>query len=352
MAALDFPSSPAVGQIFQQSESQPCFMWDGVAWNRMARPKGVARGGFRNVLINGDMGVYRRNFPAANFAGTTYLADRWLWVSNGTYVNVAWALMSSGAVIGCEAARCLQMTVNSIVSVNNYGFFVQKLESAKALIGGEPYTLSFWGNSGGTARPFAFELQRVWGTGGSPSAGESLIGQKVFNTTASLWTRFVHTFIAPSSAGKVFGTSGTDCVWIIFWLDAGGSVAANASNIGQQSGTWQFTGFQLEHGSVATPFERRPAAVERLLCQRFYNSGTYYEQFPSPSTGGFAKTIGVEFPATMRATPSMVRNWSATSNVSTFSAQGTYPWAHYEQLVSVGMANISGTFGWEANAEL
>ena len=90
MSALDFPSSPAVGQLFQQSESQPSYVWDGTAWKLLAQPKGVVEAGFRNVLMNGDMGIYRRNFPAANFAGTAYLADRWIWASNGTYLNVSW----------------------------------------------------------------------------------------------------------------------------------------------------------------------------------------------------------------------------------------------------------------------
>lgn len=351
MSALDFPSSPAVGQLFQQSESQPAYLWDGVAWKLMARPKGVEQSGFRNVFINGDMGIYRRNFPAANFVGNAYLADRWQWQSAGTYLNAAWPLMSPGAVIGCEAARALQMTVNSVAGAGNYGALVQKIEHANSFISNEPYTLSGWVNTGGQSLKFGVDIQRYYGSGGSPSAQE-VLSRAGFTTTISAWKRFVHTFICPTAAGKTLGSDGLDYVFVLFWLDAGSTYNTNSSNTGQQSGTWQFASLQLERGLTATPFERRPAAIERLLCQRFYNSGTFYEQFASPSTGGFANTSGIEFPVTMRATPSMVRNWGALSNVSSTSVQGTYPWAHYEQLVSAGMANISGTFTWEASAEL
>jgi hypothetical protein len=55
----------------------------------------------------------------------------------------------------------------------------------------------------------------------------------------------------------------------------------------------------------------------------------------------------------MRATPSMVRNWSNyPGNVSSFSIAGTYPWAHYERCVTNNAGGTYGTFGWEANAEL
>lgn len=44
------------------------------------------------------------------------------------------------------------------------------------------------------------------------------------------------------------------------------------SNTFKTSGnTFYFTGFQVEKGSLATPFEFRPYAVELALCQRYFN---------------------------------------------------------------------------------
>ena len=83
--------------------------------------------------------------------------------------------------------------------------------------------------------------------------------------------------------------------------------------------TWYITGVQLETGSVATPFERRPYGTELMLCQRYYQKS--YEQGTVPGTAltntdsgiqtswGTAGTgIGgntVVLPVIMRASPTL-----------------------------------------------
>lgn len=354
MSALDFPSSPAVGQLFQQSDGQPSYLWDGTVWKLMAQPKGIPAAGFRNVLMNGDIGIWRRNFPNGGAAttGSPYMADRWQWSSVNTTVTInAWPQTSPGAIIGCEAPRVLQMAVNSVAGAGNYGLFLQKIEYVNSLVSNEPYTLSFWANSGGQSLKIGIDIQRYYGSGGSPSAQEVLYRGQVV-TTASVWKKYAVTFTASSMAGKTLGSNADDYAFVQFWLDAGSTYAANSSNIGQQTGTWQFTNIQLERGAVATPFERRPLQVERQLCQRYYESGIYYSMFSSPSSGGFAKTECIEFLTTKRVTPSMVRAWSSYGNVASFNANGTTQANHHELVTSSALGNAYGTFQWEASAEL
>jgi len=71
-------------------------------------------------------------------------------------------------------------------------------------------------------------------------------------------------------------------------------------------GSWiEFKNVQLERGSVATPFERRPFGTELQLCQRYFqildvSIGPQYAAF----SGNIPAATRVDFKTTMRASPS------------------------------------------------
>jgi hypothetical protein len=101
-------------------------------------------------------------------------------------------------------------------------------------------------------------------------------------------------------------------------------MSTGATNILATAGNYiEFTGVQLEKGTVATPFEVRPYATELQLCQRYYYivTSAVNPGYTVLCQGSFIGSTTVaqclmNFPVTMRAITSPT-NFS-NSAVSTF----------------------------------
>lgn len=85
----------------------------------------------------------------------------------------------------------------------------------------------------------------------------------------------------------------------------------------------EFTGVQLEKGTVATPFEQRPFATELALCQRYYYqwssaiSGNYGTFDFGVQNGSNQVHFIVKYPVTMRSNVNSTANFT-NSALSTF----------------------------------
>jgi hypothetical protein len=115
----------------------------------------------------------------------------------------------------------------------------------------------------------------AFGTLASPTRTQIATG--TFTVTSTL-TTYSAQISVPSAA-----TTGIE---IVFTVGA------------QTSGTWTIDNVQLEAGSTATDFERRPIGTELALCQRYYfqPTGTWVV-----TTAAVA--VPNNFPTTMRVTP-------------------------------------------------
>jgi hypothetical protein len=172
-----------------------------------------------------------------------------------------------------------------------------------------------------------------------------------WNTTSGIGMNITWSLGAGASAlGADFWTSGaTD-----------GSSSITAFPVQTSGATWQITGVQLEASrdagsSARTPFERRPMALEMLLCQRYYWKSYNHEIAPGTATsvGQYASVanangnwrITVPFKATMRDTPTTVTSYSpATGSAGAYRDDGSSaPFAadRTATLVSAGADNAS-----------
>jgi hypothetical protein len=259
---------------------------------------------FKNVIPNGDLRVWQRG--AGAFAGgSDYSADRVRSSNAGTTSSITRQSFALGnAIAGYEPTYYLRAVVTSVAGASNRGSFLFPIESVRTFAN-QTVTLSFWAKAD-ASKNIAVEFGQSFGNGGTPSTTVDSIGSQLVALTTS-WVRKSITVTIPSISGKTLGTNGDDYLGVIFWMDAGSTYATRTASLGQQSGTFDFWGFQLEQGSVATPFEILPYDVQLGRCQRYY-----YRMAPGVSSGVFGSgatpttttaRVPVHFPVTMRDTP-------------------------------------------------
>lgn len=198
--------------------------------------------GFRNRLINGNFQINQRQITGGVLSSQVYIADRWRTTSAAT--------VSAADGVVTLTAGSIGQTIDS----ENFG------------LAGQSVTVSVGGSS---ATPLGFSISAYNGGSGSVTgviaAGSGRRGASV--TVPSSVTGAAILQFAPVSGAAVF------------------------------------TDVMLAAGPILdSVFEFRPAAVELSLCQRYYCS-----VFRAEGEAWFGNIVywSIEFPATMRAIPTL-----------------------------------------------
>ena len=239
--------------------------------------------GLRNRIINGAMRVDQRKSGAATTTSTsawTYTVDRWYSYSSGATV--------SGTQTAGTAPTQYVYRFTGATSVTGIGFG-QRIEATNI-----------------------YDLQS-----GTVTLGVDLANSLLTSVT---WTAYYPasadsygTFASPTRTSIATGTFTVTST--ITRYSAQITLPANAANgleivftVGAQtSGTWTVGNVQIEGGSTATPFERRPVGMETALCQRYYYKTLSNLSLYGVTTIAGPLSFGSRFcyPATMRASPTL-----------------------------------------------
>ena len=206
--------------------------------------------GFRNRIINGDMRIDQRNAGASQTftaaAALAYSVDRFYGYCTGANVT--------GARVAGTAPNEFAYQFTGAASVTAIGFGTRLEATNTTDLAGSTATLSVQlANSLLTTvtwTAFYATTADAFGTLASPTRTQIATG--TFTVTSTL-TTYSAQISVPSAA-----TTGIE---IVFTVGA------------QTSGTWTIDNVQLEAGSTATEFERRPIGTELALCQRYYEVG-------------------------------------------------------------------------------
>jgi hypothetical protein len=270
--------------------------------------------GFRNRIINGDMRIDQRNAGASvTPTDGQYVLDRWKQLQS---VASKYSVQQNAGSVTPPAGYANYLGVTSLsaysVGSSNYFALLQEIEgfnSADLAFGtasASTVTLSFWvrssltgtfggtlGNSGNNrAYPFTYTISsaNTWEQKSVTIAGDTT---GTWLTTNNIGLR------AKFGLGVGSTYSGTAGSWqAADLISATGAVSV----VGTSGATFYITGVQLEAGSVATPFERRPYGTELALCQRYFQIVRNGNMLGNSTTGVIVNSM---LSPTMRATPSL-----------------------------------------------
>jgi len=272
---------------------------------------------FKNRILNGDMRIDQRNAGASltvNDNAPFYPVDRWQAFGqsgDGVYTiqqsttaptgfnnSVIATVTTADASIGSTQTYLIRQRIEGF----NFADLGFGTASAKTV------TASFWVRSsltgtfggalvnGGSDRsnPFTYTISvaDTWEYKTVTITGDTTGTWSSDNSTGAMLT-----FSLGTGTSRL-GTPGT-------WAAVNYQGATGQTNLIATNGaTWYITGVQLEVGSVATPFERRPYGTEFMLCQRYYQTinavtaiGNFFDN---------TQAIGAVFyPVAMRASPTV-----------------------------------------------
>jgi len=287
--------------------------------------------GFRNRIINGDMRIDQRS-AGASYAITSSLygsCDRWgsLAGANGVWSQQR---VTTGSTDFPFATR-VQRTAGSTSTA--FGYIGQVIETANCQdLAGQTVTLSFYATAGAnfSATSSLINLTLDIGTGSdqgwaSLNAGTWTGYTAILNTTQAITTtRTRYSFTTTIS-------SGINEIAIRFAAAGTGTAGAN---------DWfQITGVQLEAGSTATDFERRPIGTELALCQRYYeviiSQLCHNTAWATSYNQGFWK-------ATKRVSPTITLTNNSTGSGAVFSVLSTNSVYQSTANSAVGTIDVSG----------
>ena len=300
--------------------------------NKMPQANLADNVNFRNIIINGDMSIAQRATSDTNVSTGYHTVDRFQLTRGAGSLNVS---QETDAPTGQGLAKSFKVidTSGSSPGASDTNIFLQRIEGQnlqyikKGTSSAESTTLSFWVRSNKTGT-YICELRDL--------DNSRTINKSYTISSADTWEKKTITF-----AGDTSGALDNDnaaSLYVRWWLGAGtdytsgtlqtswgSSTNANRAvgqvNLGDStSNEWYVTGVQLEVGTAASDFEFLPIDVNKQRCFRYF----YRSVVESNGIGFFCSMTNAalacvhQFPAIMRAVPTMGYGWTSSYTGNTF----------------------------------
>jgi len=292
--------------------------------------------GFRNRIINGDCRIDQRNAGASLVTTTDYngyTIDRFYLAQNGVVRSTVGRseVVPTGQGFTNSFLTTITTADAAVATGNKTMGYYYKLEGYNVSDFGwgtasaQTITISFWVRSS-VAGTYSFTVTNT-------NFARNYNTSYTINA-ANTWEKKTFTIAGDTGATSIDTTNG-HAIGLVFdlgystlyegstantWLATSALALSGCTKLAATAGaTWYLTGLQLEAGSTATEFERRPIGTELALCQRYY-----YRQTKTSGASGVASAFAmlqlwsnawhslIQFPVTMRSAPSFESSSAAT----------------------------------------
>jgi hypothetical protein len=253
----------------------------------------------KNLIINGDFGIWQRGTTFTNPSFSDYLCDRFRMVNYNTAPTSATISRQtftpgSAPVAGYEGQYFFRSTITTVGSTTQYDYG-QYIEDFRA-VAGRTITVSFWAKSDSSRSQSMYagynNITGIAGVSGSPFS---------FTTTTS-WQRFSFTFTPSSLSGATISANANFYIFVR-QACASGSV-------------FDWWGVQVEVGNTATAFQTATGTIQGELaaCQRYYWRQSGKASDYSVVGNGLASSttifkMQIKNPISMRVAPTSI-DWS------------------------------------------
>jgi hypothetical protein len=285
----------------------------------------------RNKIINGNFNIWQRGTSITPALSTiAYTADRFYAFVTGATPNYARVTLGGSGVTGSDTA--LQITGTGGNTTNNLG---QRIEAANCtdMIAGKIFTLSAMIYSFNTTFTPTYSI-RTAGSGDNFSTNNPLASGSLGSVPLNAWTKVSTTF-----------TCTNECLKGIQAEIQLGAILAGQTILVKD--------FQLESGSVATPFEHKLLALELVLCQRYFEQGFARGTNYSAGAGNY-RAYSVPFAVTKRVGPSVGTNSVVYGGAGANSLVIEYvdSTMHSSRVTTTSVGSFIVDYNWNASAEL
>ena len=326
---------------------------------------GAGMGYFRNRIINGDMRIAQRgtsNVIPAAAAASFFIIDRFGFNSNfstGQITQNQQTLTASDTPYQVGFRYSWRITTNIALTAASYGY-----AEPQQIIEGYNVSDLNWGTSFGSPITVSFWFRTNLAPGLVVSATIRGGAQYAFPFAVAgngTW-QYVTATVPPPPNGGTWGSVNGGGIYLFLgsrglnsptnppntWVTTNYSGTSLDCNPYALAGNYiEFTGVQLEKGTVATPFEFRPYGTELALCQRYYEILT----FAGSSSGGTGMNtivwgpsgswdISYPYKVQKRVTNPTVTNNSAVTLSTGTTLSGT-PTTNDKE-VRIGLATTTG----------
>lgn len=272
----------------------------------------------RQAIINGNFDVWQRG-TTATITATAFLADRWqevMALDGGTAPTLTRSrqLLTSGDIANAfYHTRLASNGAGTSIGNSSYHRYSQKIENGtRNLAGnGKKVTVSFYARSDIANKRIGLVIYQRYGSGGSPSATETLKSGPISLTTS--WAKYTYTFTTNTLVGKTFGTAYDDSLDFNIYDQWGTTIGNSEVETGitaepYASGYIDYAQVQLCAGDVALPFQPKSFEEELRACQRYCQARSVsgYEGLGQGNAGSTTVAyIQIPFYAEMRTSPAL-----------------------------------------------